>query len=253
MHRHTCSTLIRNGVHVVGIVECRREGAQARVRQLRQRLKRNSLLETVDQVAARLIYRMRNGRLDARELAALVDAKADEETLASSGVPVIHTDSYSRADTFDGIVALRPDILVVHSPFIVGPRVLALTPGRVIGGHPGITPAYRGSYSAFWAIVHDRPELVGWTVFVLDNGIDTGVILAQETLAIGPSDTHMTLSWRGMAAEATTQARIIRSLDNGDAVPTRAVGEIPANSYFGAPTIRGLLLYFRKESAARAT
>jgi methionyl-tRNA formyltransferase len=247
MHRHTCATLLRAGVNVVGIVECRREGLAARVRHLNRWRQRYGLLRTVDQIVARTLYRvLRNSRDDAA-LARLVDAAADRQIIAASGVPVLVTDSYSRSDTFDAIRTLDPDLMVVHSPFIVGAKVRALTPGRVIGGHPGITPDFRGSYSAFWAMALARPDKVGWTVFLLDDGIDTGPILAQESLTLEPGDTHMTLSWKGMACEAAAQARLIKALDDGHPAPLRHVTDVPEDSYFSLPTTSAMYRYLKVE------
>jgi methionyl-tRNA formyltransferase len=251
MHRHTCATLLRAGVNVVGIIECRREGLAARLQHFNRWRQRYGSIRTVDQIVARIVYRVLRKSRDDAALARLVDATADRKTIADAGVPLLVTDSYSRTDTFAAIQQLDPDFLVVHSPFIVGAKVRALTPGRVIGGHPGITPHYRGSYSAFWAMVRGRPDQVGWTVFLLDDGIDTGPILAQEALALEPSDTHMTLSWKGMACEAAAQARIIKALDDGRAVHMRHIAGVPDDSYFSQPTSAALYQYLKVEPRPR--
>jgi methionyl-tRNA formyltransferase len=57
-------------------------------------------------------------------------------------------------------------------------------------------------------------------VFLLDDGIDTGPILAQERVLI-PSgrDSHLTLAWKGMIQLAELQAHVIRRLDAGECLP----------------------------------
>jgi hypothetical protein len=229
LERHTCATLVRAGVHVVGSVVCTRRGIRFRAAWLAHWSRRHGLFRTAGQVLGRLYDRARNRRLDERVLGKLVDQAADRATLERARVPMVETDSYSRAAARDAIRQLDPDIFVVHA---------------TIGGHPGITPFYRGAYSPFWALLRGERHMVGCTVFLLDDGIDTGPILAQERVAITPgTDSHVTLAWKGMARQAGLQASMIRRLDAGECVPLQPVHEIPTDSYFGPPTLLDLLRY----------
>lgn len=67
--------------------------------------------------------------------------------------PTQYTKNYSDSETVKWLENLRADIFVVHTAYWVGKTVREL-PGKkiIIGGHPGLTPEYRGSHSAFWAI-----------------------------------------------------------------------------------------------------
>ena len=94
-------------------------------------------------------------------------------------------------------------------------------------------------------MVHERRDLIGWTVFLLDDGIDTGAIIAQETLVPEANDTHMSLSWKGMDCEAKAQARVILALDAGDSVPVRPIRSVPPDSYFGPPDTASLVRYWQ--------
>ena len=247
LERHTCATLLRAGVHLVGIVVCDRRGVLSRARFLARWARRHGVLRTGGQVLGRIYDRAANARLDERELGEFVQTSADRATLEGAGVPVIETDSYSRPATRDAIRGLDPDIFVVHSSYIVGPSVRALAPVATIGGHPGIMPFYRGAYSSFWALLRGEPYMVGCTVFLLDDGIDTGPILAQERVPIAPrTDSHLTLDWKGNVRLAGLQAQAIGRLDAGECLPLRPVREIPTDSYFGPPTLRDVLRYRRQ-------
>jgi len=252
LERHTCATLVRSGVNLVGIVVCARRGVLSRAKFLARWARRHGLFHTAGQVLGRLYDRARNGRLDARELGKLLQESVDQATLRRAGVPVIETDSYSRPDTRDAIRRLDPDIFVVHTKYIVGPNVRALAPVATIGGHPGITPFYRGADSPVWALLRGEPHMVGCTVFLLDDGIDTGPILAQEQVPIAPrTDSHLTLEWKGMIRQAELQAQSIRRLDAGDGVPLRPIHEIPEDSYFGPPTLLEFVRYRRRQREVR--
>ena len=185
-------------------------------------------------------------------LSRLVDEGADRSALAGAGIREIETDSYSRPDTLAAIRDLDPDILVAHTKFIVGAKARMLAPVAVIGGHPGITPWYRGAYSSFWALLHGRADLVGFTVFLLDDGIDTGPVLFQgQTPIVAGEDSHLTLDWKGTQRQSALQAEAIRRLDAGESVPLRPVGDVPADSYFVLPTLTDFLRYRRRQQLVR--
>ncbi|HVH09434.1 MAG TPA: formyltransferase family protein [Gemmatimonadales bacterium] len=247
LERHTCATLVGAGVDLVGIVLCARRGIRARATFLARWARRHGLLHTTGQVLGRFYDRARNGRADARELGKLIHEAEDRAVLRQAAIPVVETDSYSRADTREAIRRLGPDIFVVHTKYIVGPSVRALAPVATIGGHPGITPFYRGQYPTFWALSRGETHMVGWSVFLLDDGIDTGPILSQERVPIDSrTDSHLTIAWKGMIRIAERQAQAIRRLDAGDCLPLRPVREIPPGSYFGPPTLLEFLRYHRR-------
>ena len=54
--------------------------------------------------------------------------------------------------------------------------------------HPSLLPLHRGSAAINWAIIFGREE-TGLTIFWPDEGIDTGPILLQKTVPLGPDDT----------------------------------------------------------------
>lgn len=252
LERHTCATLLRAEVNLVGIAWCARRGLRARARFLSRWAARHGVVRTAGQILGRLYDRARNGRLDRRMLARLVDEAADRASLEHADLTSIETDSYSRPDTLAALERLDPDIFVVHTKFIVGARPRALARVAVLGGHPGITPWYRGAYSPFWALLHGRPDMVGLSVFLLDDGIDTGPLLFQERVpAVPDEDSHVTLAWKGMLRQSVLQAQAILRLDGGDCLPLRRVGPIPDDSYFGPPTIRDLLRYRRRQRLVR--
>ncbi len=237
---------------VAAIIVCDRRGAAERWKHLRRWATRYGWVRATSQVLARLVYAALRGRDDARRQRGLVDDAANRATIAAAGVPLLRTTSYSAPATLEAIRAAAPEFLVVHSPYIVGRKVRALASVATIGGHPGITPDFRGSYSAFWALALGRPEMVGWTVFELDDGIDTGPVLAQGRLPV-QGESHMVLTWRGMMAEAEAQAALIRRYATGQALEARPVGPVDDSSYFGPPTLRDLLRYViaRRRAARR--
>jgi phosphoribosylglycinamide formyltransferase-1 len=91
-------------------------------------------------------------------------------------------------------------------------------PGRVINVHPSLLPAFPGTRAIADALAAGVPE-TGVTVHVVDEGIDSGPILAQERVAISPGDTEATLLERVHAVEhrllPATARRLLAELGGG--------------------------------------
>lgn len=84
---------------------------------------------------------------------------------------------------------------------------LLSTPFRgVLGMHPTLLPKGRGRASIPWAILKCLPE-TGVTLFQLDEGVDTGPIVAQERLPLRPDETATSLYRRVARAHRTLIAR----------------------------------------------
>ena len=65
---------------------------------------------------------------------------------------------------------------------IVGPRVLAAFPGRILNTHPSLLPAFPGAHAVRDALAHGV-AVSGATVHLVDATLDGGPIVAQEAVA----------------------------------------------------------------------
>jgi methionyl-tRNA formyltransferase len=79
---------------------------------------------------------------------------------------------------------LRPDLVVMMSREMIRGEVLSIARLGFVGCHPGILPEYRGVYAPFWAMREGRPDRVGLSVYVANDGVDTGPLVVER--AIGP-------------------------------------------------------------------
>lgn len=92
--------------------------------------------------------------------------------------------------------------LVILAGFmrIIGPALLAAYPRRIINVHPSLLPNHRGAQAAAQALAAgDR--MTGCTVHYVDQGVDTGEIIAQQEVEVRPDDTVETLQARIQVAE----------------------------------------------------
>lgn len=76
-----------------------------------------------------------------------------------------------------------PDAIVVATRRIISKSTLDRVSARFINIHDGIVPKYRGLFGAYWALVNGDREHCGATVHFIDQGLDTGPIIAQSNIA----------------------------------------------------------------------
>ncbi len=79
-----------------------------------------------------------------------------------------------------GVMAFVTDIVPAH--------IFTIPHLGTIQYHPSLLPRHRGGSAINWAIIQGD-ERAGLTIFWPDGGIDTGPILLQKEVAIGPDDT----------------------------------------------------------------
>ncbi len=90
------------------------------------------------------------------------------------------------------IKALKPDVgLSVMYDYILPKEFLNIFPMKCFNLHPGYLPYNKGAFANVWAIVDETPA--GVTLHVIDEGIDTGPIVAQQEVTVDPWDTGETL------------------------------------------------------------
>ena len=96
----------------------------------------------------------------------------------------------------DLVAGHRPD-LVVSAGFmkLVGPAFLARFGGRFVNTHPALLPAFPGTHAVAAALAHGV-RVTGATLFMVDEGVDTGGIIDQRAVRVADDDTVATLHER---------------------------------------------------------
>ncbi len=92
--------------------------------------------------------------------------------------------------------------LVVSAGFLklVGPQFLAAFGGRYLNSHNALLPAFPGMHGPREALAYGV-KVSGATLFVVDEGVDTGAVIAQCVVPVLDDDTEDSLTERIKAAE----------------------------------------------------
>ncbi len=100
-----------------------------------------------------------------------------------------HPDRAAWDRELTGAVAAHEPDLVVSAGFmkILGPAFLDRFGGRVLNTHPALLPAFPGAHAVSDALAHGV-KVTGCTVHLIDAGVDTGPIVAQEPVVIEPGE-----------------------------------------------------------------
>lgn len=103
----------------------------------------------------------------------------------------------------DQVEKYQPD-LVVSAGFLklVGAEFLSRFGGRMINTHPALLPSFPGMHGPRDALAHGV-KLAGCTVFIVDEGVDAGPIIAQAAVPVLDSDDVESLHERIKSVERT--------------------------------------------------
>ncbi|MCO6452960.1 MAG: methionyl-tRNA formyltransferase [Caldilineales bacterium] len=119
-----------------------------------------------------------------------------KEVAEAAGVPVLQPQRLREADAFAGLAALEPELIVVAAyGQILRPEVLSLPRHGCVNVHASLLPRWRGASPITAAILAGDAQ-TGVTIMQMDEGMDTGPILAQAAYGILPDDTEGRLSER---------------------------------------------------------
>ncbi|MBA4543353.1 MULTISPECIES: phosphoribosylglycinamide formyltransferase [Thermoactinomyces] len=97
---------------------------------------------------------------------------------------------------------------------LIGPTLLQAFPKRIVNIHPSLLPAFPGLNAIEKAFSYPV-KVSGVTVHYVDEGIDTGPILAQQPVAIEEGDTLESFERKIHLAEHQLYPRVIQALIDG--------------------------------------
>lgn len=138
---------------------------------------------------------------------------------ASHHLPVLQPERARNEPFVQELRQLAPDLIVVVAYGQILPRaILELPRHGCLNVHASLLPKYRGAAPIQWAILNDEPE-TGVSIMKMDEGLDTGGILATETTPLEPEDNSQTLHDRLAAIGAELLLKTIPEYVSGRITP----------------------------------
>jgi phosphoribosylglycinamide formyltransferase-1 len=139
----------------------------------------------------------------------------------AAGVPAVFRDHRGKGrESYDAeiveILHAHHVDLVCLAGFmrLVSPAFVRSFPGRIVNIHPALLPAFPGLDAQRQAWEHGV-KVSGATVHLVDEGLDSGPIVAQEAVAVRSIDTAESLAARILEAEHRLYPRAVRLLLDG--------------------------------------
>lgn len=112
------------------------------------------------------------------------------------GLAVLQPKSLRQPEAMADLIRLEPDVIVVAAfGQILSPDVLALPARGCVNVHASLLPRWRGAAPVQAAILAGD-QVTGSTIMLMDEGMDTGPVLAQAALMISDEDTGGSLAQR---------------------------------------------------------
>jgi methionyl-tRNA formyltransferase len=146
------------------------------------------------------------------------------------GLPISQPASFKGDAMFEQFRSLDADLCVMAFVTIIVPERILFAPRlKTVCFHPSLLPRHRGGSAINWTIIQGDAES-GITWFWPDRGIDTGPILLQRRVPIGPNDTTGTLYFNTLfplGIETLNEA--IRLVESGN--PPRLVQDESRATY----------------------
>ncbi len=136
---------------------------------------------------------------------------AIKQYAAAHGIPVLQPEKLKSPDFITALREIGADLQVVVAFRMLPEVVWSMPPKGTINLHASLLPQYRGAAPINHAVINGETES-GVTTFLLQHDIDTGHILLQQRVSIGPMDTAGELHDQLMETGAQLLVRTVEEL-----------------------------------------
>jgi len=134
---------------------------------------------------------------------------------------VLQPEKASAPEFVQRLRTIGPDLIVVVAyGEILKPEVLQAPPRGAVNLHASLLPMYRGS-SPIQAAILNGDDATGVTTILMDEGMDTGDILAQARVLIDDDDTAGTLHDKLAGVGADVLLETVDQIESGTATPVQ--------------------------------
>lgn len=186
-------------VRAFGLFDALIEQPVSRKALLRNRVRKLGFLKVAGQLAFLLFIRPILYRTSRKRIIGIMRDNAMEPAEPMTGA-ICHVENINDQSSIEAIRKTNPAVIIVNGTRILKPATLQACETIFINTHQGITPRYRGAHGAYWALYESNLAQCGVTIHVVDQGIDTGNIISQATVAPTAEDNFVTYPYLQTAA-----------------------------------------------------
>ena len=136
----------------------------------------------------------------------------------SCGLPVLQPEKLKDENFLQELKSLQADLQIIVAFRMLPEVVWKMAPLGAFNLHGSLLPRYRGAAPLNWAIINGDHE-TGVTTFLLKQEIDTGNILFQEEIQIGPEETLGELHHKLMVVGANLVIKTVDALADDNVKP----------------------------------
>lgn len=178
-----------------------------------------------------VIDNIENGYIDNAKIVLVISSKADAYALERAnkhGINGIYIGKGNYEDPgkrteaiIEALQNARTDLVILAGYVsVLDSAIIETFRNKIINIHPSLIPKYcgKGFYGSrvHEAVIEGKEKESGATVHFVDEGVDTGEIILQETVPVLPDDTADTLASRVLELEHSLLPRAVRMLCNDE-------------------------------------
>lgn len=141
------------------------------------------------------------------------------------GLPILQPEEVSDGEFIQALKSYSADIFIVVGFRILPIEVYTIPDEGTVNLHASLLPKYRGAAPINWAIINGESE-TGVTTFYIEQKVDTGNIILQKKVIIGPDQTAGELHDELAITGADLLVRTVNLIASGKATRCAQQGEV---------------------------
>ncbi len=203
-----------------------REHPPSKLGLLKRRFRRLGFWPTADQLAFMTCAQPLLGLMGRRRREELFLQAAPHYRHNSREPDLVVRDINDQA-AVEAVRSAHVDLALIYGTRLLTAETLDQLGVPIVNIHLGITPRYRGVHGGWWALYEGRRELVGTTIHYVDQGIDTGEVLAHVFSSPTQRDHFGTLPALQLVDCLPELSNVLTRVASGEALPV-AINSAPS-------------------------
>lgn len=151
--------------------------------------------------------------------------------LQDHSFPILICNRINSVSMIEKIHSISPDLIVVAGfRKILSPEIIQIPRLGCVNVHASLLPKYRGPNPCYWVLKKGEKE-TGVSLHFIDERIDTGDIIGQETIPIDPGDNSKSLRIKTAQSGARLLKWMFTVLEAGGTLPRCAQDDSQSTYY----------------------